>query len=126
MTYNDPARSETHQPVTWPRRNTAMREMLAKSEPKPKGAVRFLVKAPRLLAKTFTGRQSGGFVLIGLLKRRPPPPSSIQTALQNASSQYGVPVSLLQAVAFQESSYNPNAVTAVGAARAHATNHRHA
>ena len=44
MTYNDPTRSETHQPVTWPRRNTAMREMLAKSEPKPKGAVRFLVK----------------------------------------------------------------------------------
>jgi soluble lytic murein transglycosylase-like protein len=45
----------------------------------------------------------------------PAPPANIQTALQNASSQYGVPYSLLQAVAFQESSYNPTAVSSANA-----------
>jgi len=43
------------------------------------------------------------------------PPGSISTVLQNASAQYGVPVSLLTAVAQQESSYNPSAVSPKGA-----------
>ena len=38
------------------------------------------------------------------------PPDSVATALQSASSQTGVPLSLLQSVAASESSYNPNAV----------------
>jgi Transglycosylase SLT domain len=45
----------------------------------------------------------------------PAAPSSIQTALQNASTTYGVPVSLLQAVAFAESSYNPSVTSSAGA-----------
>ena len=43
------------------------------------------------------------------------PPAAISTALQNASAQYGVPVSLLQSVAQSESSYNPSAVSSKGA-----------
>lgn len=43
------------------------------------------------------------------------PPSTVQTALQSASSQYGVPLSLLTAVAQQESSFNPSAVSSKGA-----------
>ncbi len=45
----------------------------------------------------------------------PPPPASIQTVLQNASSMYGVPLSLLQSVAYAESSYNPTAKSSAGA-----------
>lgn len=44
-----------------------------------------------------------------------PPPANIQTVLQNASNSSGVPLNILQAVAFQESSYNPNAVSSAGA-----------
>lgn len=43
------------------------------------------------------------------------PPANVQTALQSASTTYGVPLSLLQALAFQESSYNPAAVSSAGA-----------
>jgi len=43
------------------------------------------------------------------------PPPSVSTALQNASNQYGVPYPILQAVAQQESSYNPSAVSSAGA-----------
>lgn len=43
------------------------------------------------------------------------PPASVQTALQNASNQYGVPLPLLESVAQTESSYNPNAVSSAGA-----------
>lgn len=43
------------------------------------------------------------------------PPASVQTALQNASNQYGVPFPLLQSVAQSESAYNPNAVSSAGA-----------
>lgn len=43
------------------------------------------------------------------------PPANVQQALVNASVQYGVPLSLLQAVAQTESSYNPNAVSSAGA-----------
>ena len=43
------------------------------------------------------------------------PPASVQTALQNASNQYGVPLPLLQSVAQTESAYNPNAVSSAGA-----------
>lgn len=39
-----------------------------------------------------------------------PPPPNIQAVLQNASQSSGVPVNILQALAYQESSYNPNAV----------------
>jgi hypothetical protein len=45
----------------------------------------------------------------------PTPPASIQTALQNASNMYGVPVSLLQSVAYAESGYNPTAKSSAGA-----------
>ena len=43
------------------------------------------------------------------------PPASVQTALQNASNQYGVPLPLLESVAQTESSYNPSAVSSAGA-----------
>lgn len=43
------------------------------------------------------------------------PPASVQSALQSAANSSGVPLSILQAVAFQESSYNPNAVSGAGA-----------
>lgn len=43
------------------------------------------------------------------------PPANVQTALQNASNQYGVPLPLLQSVAQTESAYNPNAVSSAGA-----------
>jgi len=43
------------------------------------------------------------------------PPANIQTALQNASTSSGVPYPILQAVAQQESSYNPSAVSPAGA-----------
>jgi len=43
------------------------------------------------------------------------PPPAIQTALQNASNQYGVPLSLLQSVAFTESSYRPGITSTAGA-----------
>lgn len=39
-----------------------------------------------------------------------PPPSNIASVLQNASASSGVPYSILQALAYQESSYNPTAV----------------
>jgi Transglycosylase SLT domain len=45
----------------------------------------------------------------------PSPPSSIQTALQNASNTYGVPISLLQSVAYAESAYNPSVTSSAGA-----------
>jgi hypothetical protein len=44
-----------------------------------------------------------------------PPPSNIQTVLQNASASSGVPENILQALAYQESSYNPAAVSSAGA-----------
>jgi len=43
------------------------------------------------------------------------PPQPVATALQNASNQTGVPLSLLQSVAYSESSYNPSAVSPAGA-----------
>lgn len=43
------------------------------------------------------------------------PSTSVQAALSAASSKYGVPVSLLNAVAQAESGYNPNAVSPAGA-----------
>jgi hypothetical protein len=45
----------------------------------------------------------------------PAPPSTVATALQNASNQYGVPLPLLQAVAYAESSYNPAVTSSAGA-----------
>jgi Transglycosylase SLT domain len=45
----------------------------------------------------------------------PAPPASIQTALQNASTQYGVPLPLLESVAYAESSYNPAVTSSAGA-----------
>ena len=43
------------------------------------------------------------------------PPANVQAALSAASASSGVPFSLLQALAFQESSYNPLAVSSAGA-----------
>lgn len=43
------------------------------------------------------------------------PPANIATILQNASATSGVPVNILQAVAYQESRYNPSAVSPAGA-----------
>lgn len=43
------------------------------------------------------------------------PSPAVSAALQNASSQTGVPLSLLQALAQQESSNNPSAVSSAGA-----------
>lgn len=43
------------------------------------------------------------------------PPSGIQTVLQNASANSGVPYPILQSLAYQESSYNPSAVSSEGA-----------
>lgn len=43
------------------------------------------------------------------------PSATVSTALENASSQTGVPLSLLEAVASKESSYNPSAVSPAGA-----------
>lgn len=44
-----------------------------------------------------------------------PPPAPIASVLQNASASSGVPVPILQALAYQESSYNPAAVSPKGA-----------
>ena len=44
-----------------------------------------------------------------------PPPSNIAAVLQNASVSSGVPYPILSALAYQESSYNPNAVSGAGA-----------
>lgn len=44
-----------------------------------------------------------------------PPPANIAPILQTASASSGVPVNILDALAFQESSYNPNAVSSAGA-----------
>lgn len=44
-----------------------------------------------------------------------PPPANIQSVLQNASASSGVPYSILSALAYQESSYNPSAVSSTGA-----------
>jgi hypothetical protein len=44
-----------------------------------------------------------------------PPPANIQSVLQNASASSGVPYSILSALAYQESSYNPSAVSPTGA-----------
>ncbi len=44
-----------------------------------------------------------------------PPPPNIATVLQTASQQSGVPLSILQAVAYQESRYKPSAVSPAGA-----------
>ena len=43
------------------------------------------------------------------------PSGSVLTALQNASTQYGVPLPLLEAVAYSESSYNPAVTSSAGA-----------
>ena len=43
------------------------------------------------------------------------PPANISTILANASASSGVPQNILNAVAYQESSYNPNAVSSAGA-----------
>jgi Transglycosylase SLT domain len=43
------------------------------------------------------------------------PPAPVLTALQNASAQYGVPLPLLESVAFAESSYNPSVTSSAGA-----------
>lgn len=43
------------------------------------------------------------------------PSPAVQTALQNASSTYGVPLPLLTSVARSESAYNPTAVSKAGA-----------
>lgn len=45
----------------------------------------------------------------------PSPPASVASALQAASASSGVPYSILQALAYQESSYNPTAVSSAGA-----------
>lgn len=44
-----------------------------------------------------------------------PAPGNIQSVLQNASASSGVPYSILQALAYQESSYRPDAVSPAGA-----------
>lgn len=44
-----------------------------------------------------------------------PPPSDINSVLQNASQSSGVPLNILQSVAYSESRYNPNAVSPAGA-----------
>jgi soluble lytic murein transglycosylase-like protein len=43
------------------------------------------------------------------------PPANIASVLQNASASSGVPVNILNAVAYEESRYNPNAVSPAGA-----------
>ena len=43
------------------------------------------------------------------------PPAAIRRALQNGADHTGVPISLLIAVAYTESRYNPRAVSRVGA-----------
>lgn len=54
------------------------------------------------------------YVLRGL-GTLPTPPATVQAALQNASAQYGVPLPLLQAVAYAESGYNPSVTSSAGA-----------
>lgn len=72
----------------------------------PAGCYTVPVRISRKRNTFLTGRGLGAFS---------PAPANIQTVLQNASASSGVPYSILQALAYQESSYDPSATSGKGA-----------